>query len=146
MKSYWVLRAFEPHQPSHPVHCWKEVDGCLLFLDLLLIWGTDGSIMISVYRKPTATDKYLSLDSHHPVAHKWAVVRTLYGWADVVSSWGISKKQHIVKMLKKNEYLVKKACMTAPRVCSESSQEPLANISIPYMKGCLNLSDDSCLG
>ena len=44
----------------------------------------------------------------------------------------------MVKMLKKNGYrhcFVKKACMRAPRVRSELSQEPLANISIPYVKG-----------
>ena len=93
----------------------------------------------------TATDQYLSFESHHPVAHKRAMVRTLYSQADAIFSSGIGKnteKQHIVKMLRKNVYphrFVKKACMRAPRACSESSQEPLANISIPciYVKGVL---------
>ena len=36
-----------------------ESDGKLPFLDVLLMHDLDGSISTSVYRKPTATDKYL---------------------------------------------------------------------------------------
>ena len=39
-----------------------EEDGKILFLDTLL-WGEDGSLNVSVYRKPTHMDRYLPLSS-----------------------------------------------------------------------------------
>ena len=55
----------------------KEKDGQLPFLDILLSQDTGGFISTSVYRKATHIRQYLDFESHHPVTHKWAVVRTL---------------------------------------------------------------------
>ena len=55
----------------------RESDGQLPFLDILLNREEDGSISTSVYRKATHTDQYLCFHSHHPAAHKRAVLRTL---------------------------------------------------------------------
>ena len=55
----------------------EESDGQLAFLDVLLCREDDGTISTSVYRKATHTNQYLSFRSHHPTAHKVAVVRTL---------------------------------------------------------------------
>ena len=52
-------------------------DGRLPFLDVQLCREDDGSISTSVYRKAMHTNQYLSFTSHHPMAHKAAVVRTL---------------------------------------------------------------------
>ena len=52
----------------------RESGGKLLFLDVLLTREEDGTIRTEVYRNPTHTDQYLACDSHHPVAHKRAVV------------------------------------------------------------------------
>ena len=50
----------------------------LAFLDTAITHHKDGSLTTSVYRKKTHTDKYLSFESHHPIAHKLSVVNTLF--------------------------------------------------------------------
>ena len=57
----------------------QENEGKLAFLDVLLSRRPDGSIKLQIYRKPTHTDAYLMFDSHHPVQHKFSVIRTLLG-------------------------------------------------------------------
>ena len=71
----------------------RESRGQLPFLDVLLTREEDGTISTEVYRKPTHTDQYLAFDSHHPTAHKRAVVRTLMGQAETLSSSGVSHVQ-----------------------------------------------------
>ena len=39
-----------------------------------------------VYRKSTHTNRYLDFASHHPIAHKIAVIRTLHSRAEAISS------------------------------------------------------------
>ena len=56
----------------------------LPFLDVLLAREEDGTISSVVYRKPTHMNQYLAFDSHHPTAHKIAVVRTLMGQAETL--------------------------------------------------------------
>ncbi|XP_072020645.1 uncharacterized protein [Amphiura filiformis] len=60
-----------------------EVDGFLAFLDTKVLRNADGSVSISIYRKPTHTDQYLHFDSHHPIAHKLSVIRTLFHRAEI---------------------------------------------------------------
>ncbi|CAH3017961.1 unnamed protein product, partial [Porites evermanni] len=44
----------------------------------------DGSIKPLVYRKATHTDQYLSFQSHHPLQHTLAVIRTLLERSDSI--------------------------------------------------------------
>ena len=71
----------------------RESRGHLPFLDVLLSKEEDGTISTEVYQKPTHMDQYLAFDSHHPTAHKRAVVRTLMSRAETLSSSGVSRVQ-----------------------------------------------------
>ena len=68
-------------------------DGCMPFLDTLVIPQPDGSLLTTVYRKPTYTDQYLQWDSHHAIAAKYSVISTLFHRAKAVCS----TSQHLVK-------------------------------------------------
>ena len=84
-----------------------ESDGQLPFLDVLLRHDPDGSISTSVYRKPTHTDRYLDFSSHHPLAHKIAVVRTLHTRAESINSSVLGKDKetkHLRQALTSNGY------------------------------------------
>ena len=84
-----------------------ESDGQLPFLDVLLRHDPDGSILTSVYRKPTHTDRYLDFSSHHPLAHKIAVVRTLHTRAESINSSVLGKDEetkHLRQALTSNGY------------------------------------------
>ena len=63
-----------------------ENNSQLAFLDVLITQNRDQSIDTTVHRKLTHTNKYLDFSSHHPLAHKITVVRTLYSRALVVPS------------------------------------------------------------
>ena len=61
-------------------------DGSMPFLDILVIPRSDGTLNMTVYRKPTLTDLYLQWDSHHNIAAKYIVVNTLHHRAMAVCS------------------------------------------------------------
>ena len=52
-------------------------DGCLPFLDTIVLIQLDKSLLTSVYRKPTHTDLYQQWDSHHHLSAKYSVINTL---------------------------------------------------------------------
>ena len=66
--------------------CEMESNGCLPFLDVLMLRQSDGSLRTSVYRKGTHTDRYLDYNSHHPLSHKKSVASTLINRAHTHSS------------------------------------------------------------
>ena len=47
------------------------------FLDTLVTLLADNFLSITVYHKPTYTDKYLQWDSHHSLCAKYSVIGTL---------------------------------------------------------------------
>ena len=55
-----------------------EENCSLPFLDILVIRLGNGELDVSVYRKPTHTDRYLNYSSHHPEHVKRRVVKCLF--------------------------------------------------------------------
>ena len=82
-------------EPSIQFTVEVESNGKLLFLDVLLEHEEDGSFSTTLYRKPTHTDRYLNFASHHPLAHKIAVVKTLHGRAEAIISTVVHKDSEV---------------------------------------------------
>ena len=131
----------------------EETDHSIPFLDVLLTHHEDGMISTSVFRKPTHTaDKYLDFCSHHPLAHKVSVIRTLYKRARTLSSSPLQRteeEKHIAQALKRNSYptrLIRRTRLHLLSHCQDKQQdkerpEPVARITLPYIQ---HLSEASC--
>ena len=84
-------------------------DGSILFLDILLAPGEDGSITTSVFRKPTHTDLCMQWDSSHAISSKYSVIGTLHYRANTICSSPEllqQEEQHLKKVLTKCKYPV----------------------------------------
>ena len=76
---------------------------------------TDGSIVVTIYRKPTNTDKYRDFDSHHHVQHKRAVAQTLLDRATSIPSTDEEKTaevQRVTATLKANAMAIRHGSLT----------------------------------
>jgi len=77
------------------------------FLDVTVCRQDNGHLSTKVYRKPTHTERYLSFHSHHPIAHKRAVAKSLTDRAKTIppSSDQRSKEmKHVTTTLVANGY------------------------------------------
>ena len=82
----------------------REEDRTLPFLDMLLRRKEDGSLDVSIYRKPMHMDRYLHFDSTHV---KRGVVRCLHDRArEIISTQDNLQKEvdHLARVLKQNGY------------------------------------------
>ena len=85
----------------------NKEDGSIPFMDTTVKPEVDGSLSITVYRKPTHTDQYLQWDSHHNLSAKFSVINTLsHGAQTVCSNPDLLKqeKEHLRKALTKCKY------------------------------------------
>ena len=64
----------------------NKEDESIPFLDTIVKPEADGTLSITVYRKPTHTDQYLQWDSHHHLSAKSSVIHTLSHRASTVCS------------------------------------------------------------
>ena len=71
-----------------------RVDGVMPFLDTLVIPQNDGSLLTTVYRKPTHTNQYLQWDSHYAISATYSVIRTLFHRAKDVCSTKEQLEEH----------------------------------------------------
>ena len=124
----------------------QEEDGTLPILDTLLRRREDGSLGVSVYRKPTHTDRYLHFESHHPTHVKRGVVRCLHDRARRVISMHDNLQtevDHLARVLKQNGYSVNfihnasvpPTQETADVSSPEEKQEKGPLVVIPYVAG-----------
>ena len=94
-------------RPSIQLTVEAEKDGMLPFLDTLLCKWEDGSLDVTVYRKPTHTDCYLGFQSHHPPHVKRGLVRCMYDRACAIASKqdNLQKEEdHFSMVLRSNGY------------------------------------------
>ena len=64
----------------------NKEDGSIPFMDAIVKPEADGTLSITVYRKPKHTDQYLQWDSHHHLSAKFSVIHTLSHRASTVCS------------------------------------------------------------
>ena len=79
----------------------------LAFLDVLITQKPDRTLATIVYRKPTHINRYLDFQSHHPVVHKIAVVRTLNHLAKnllFIPAAIAEEERKVAQVLKKSGY------------------------------------------
>ena len=53
-----------------------RADGTMPLLDTHVTPQSDGSLLTTVYRKPTHINQYLQWDSHHAISNKYSVIST----------------------------------------------------------------------
>ena len=120
----------------------KEQDGTLPFMDVLVSRLVDGSMMTSVYRKPTHTDRYLSYNSNHPPHVKRGVIKSLLNRARDISSQSTlgSEIEHVRIALEANGYprsLINKEETILKQRLDDSDhgeeEKPPATAVIPYV-------------
>ena len=116
-----------------------EQEGSLPFLDTRVIRNSDGSLTTTVFRK--YSDRYLDFDSHHRLAHKVAVARTLLTRADWICAsvpYRDVEKRRITVALSSNGYptaLVKKSWHPTPHSTPPLELDtPKSVVVIPYVK------------
>ena len=108
----------------------------------------DGSLDVSIYRKPTHTDRYLHFESHHLTHVKRGVVRCLHDRArEIISTQENLQKEvdHLARVLKQNGYpanfihnasappMQETADTSSCDEEQEKEKEPL--VVIPYVAG-----------
>ena len=94
-------------EPSIQFTVERETNRKMSFLDVTVCRQDNGRLSTKVYRKPTHTERHLSFHSHHAVAHKRAVVKSLTDRAKTIpsSSHQRSKEmKHVTAALVANGY------------------------------------------
>ena len=85
----------------------QEKEGVLPFLDTCIYRKEDGSLDITVYRKPTHMDRYLHFNSHHPQHVKRGLVKCLFNRAEEINQNQDNlrrERRHLTRVLKTNGY------------------------------------------
>ena len=120
-----------------------EMEGKLPFLDSCTTLNDDGSLDLTVYRKPTHTDQYLNFNSNHHLQHKRSVVRTLINRANCMVTKPEQKDaevRHVKSALKANGYKEWASKIPQPKNKSDISRnttggQARTSVGLPYIRG-----------
>ena len=118
----------------------REQEHVIPFLDVMILHNDDGSLSTKVYHKPTHTDQYLQFSSHHPTAHKRAVVSTLLKRAAShcsMNSLVREERSYVKETLQQNGYperFLSPQCSPS-RKDREEKDDPRSRVTIPYIQG-----------
>ena len=144
----------------------NKEDGSIPFLDTIVKPEADGTLSITVYRKPTHTDQYLQWDSHHHLSAKFSVIHTLSHRAKTVcrkpelfqqertTSGRLSPNAHIPNGLDKVEKRLNRSASevidgvnnqgtTAPQAATNGVKTK-GHIVIPYTQGLCESIKNIC--
>ena len=97
----------QQHLTLHTVHCGDGAWRYSTILASCLCQMEDGSLDITVYRKPKHTDCYPHFNSHYPSHVTWGLVRCLYTQAERITLSSISlsnERKHLHRMLNASGY------------------------------------------
>jgi hypothetical protein len=112
----------------------KENEHCIDFLDIT-IHNKDNKLSFSIYRKPTATDIIIPIDSCHPLEHKYAAIRYMlerlhkYKLNDLERR---TEQQIIEQIITNNGYetsIVKHLDKHRPKIDTTSKKSPWAKFT-----------------
>ena len=112
-------------------------DGSIPFLDTIVKPEENGSLSITVYRKPTHTDQYLQWDRHHNLSVKFSVINTLSHRAKTVGSNPEllkQEKKHLRKALTQCKY-PKWALHKVEKRLNRSSSEAIDGVNNQGING-----------
>ncbi len=117
----------------------EESDGRLAFLYVQLSRNDDDTVCTSVYCRATHTNQYLAFESHHPIAHKVAMVKTLMSQAEALSCSGVEwaqEEKEVTGALKENghqsSFVYKHSSPSRPRPDREE-QRHKTTLTLPYI-------------
>ena len=135
----------------------QRQDGSMPFLDILVTPQEDGTLTTRVYRKPIHTDQYLQWDSHHNLACKYSVIKTLTHRAKAVcSSSQLLKEElkHLEEVLTQCKYprwAIQKIQREQEQKKNKKSKErntrtqKRCDIVVPYTKGLCESYKSICI-
>ena len=131
-------------EPSIQFTVERETNRKISFLDVTVCRQDNGRLSTKVYRKPTHTERYLSFHSHHPVAHKRAVVKSLIDRAKFIPSSSEQRSKemkHVTAALVANGYPkrfvidVGKPKRLAQQLSTTAPDTAKGFCILPYIKG-----------
>ena len=134
-----LLQELNDSHESIQFTCEKEEDGRICFLDIELTREKNG-VRTRVFRKKTATDRYLDFQSAHCKQVKWGVVSCLRARAEKICSQPEdleAEKERIRRIFVKNGYPSKEVRrrLTCTQRGRKVREEKWTSLRIPFVPG-----------
>lgn len=121
-----------------------EENGSIPFLDVRITKRPDATLSHQVYRKPTHTEQYLHVDSHHHLAQKLGVIKTLATRDLKISDKGHldQERKHLIQVFKNNGYnekhiktILQKTNNNRQKSNEKNKKESSLTLILPFIQG-----------